>query len=111
MAKALLAAYGLALAVFWYGLITVMTSGPGVYPQPLMFLLWLGAVMLGGVAYVALLVICTIIQQRLFAAGLGRSRGWQVIVGGVIFNPALVGWWSPISVLLSVRRARLALTA
>jgi hypothetical protein len=74
-------------------------AGPESTAKNLPF--WVGAVV-----YIVLIVECAIVQSGLFTAGVGKHRGWQVIVGGAILNPCVLGWWIPVSVLLAVRRAR-----
>jgi len=96
--KWLLGAYLVLLVIAWH-LIINARSGPESTAKNLPF--WVGAAV-----YCALIVECTIVQQGLFAARVGKHRGWQVVVGGVILNPCVFGWWIPVSVLLAVRRAR-----
>ena len=94
--KWLFAVYAAGLALFWYQLVAVGHDQPIVTG-----LLWVG-----GLAYCVLIVECTIIQGKLFEAGLYKHRSWQVIVGALFLNPCFLGWWIPVSILLAVRRAR-----
>jgi hypothetical protein len=95
-AKVLFAIYGAALVSFWAGVVIVRHDTPLTTT-----FFWVG-----GLAYCALILECATIQSLLFAAGLYRYRGWQVIVGAMILNPCFLGWLIPISVLLAARRAR-----
>jgi hypothetical protein len=97
--KSLLGVYVILFVVAWYFVLTA-DSGRSAMLSNLPF--WIGAPV-----YVALIVECAIVQQRLFAARLGKHRGWQVVVGGMILNPCLLGWWIPMSVLIDVGRARI----
>jgi len=50
--------------------------------------------------------IAFFIQKRLKELGHVSSGAWQVIVGSLLLNPFALGWWIPISVLLSLSAAR-----
>ncbi len=96
--KVLLGAYAVMLPLIWY----MALNRKSLPSTTLMSIpIWTAAVV-----YCILVVECTIVQQGLFNARVGKHRGWQVVVGALILNPCFFGWWIPMSVLLAVGRAR-----
>ena len=56
------------------------------------------------VPYVVSLVHAYRVQKKLNEAGLYKPGAWQIIVGGLILNPWLLGFAIPVSVLSTVNR-------
>ena len=61
------------------------------------------------VPYVAALVFSYRVQDKLNKAGLYKPGAWQVVVGGLLLNPWLLGWAIPVSVLATAIRIRKSL--
>ncbi len=68
---------------------------------------------LGGILFVGSLVVYVIcmvyayrVQAALNSAGLYKPGAWQVIVAALILNPAILGFYVPLSVLLVTHRIR-----
>ena len=73
------------------------SSGPDLTPGLYVLLLCL-------VPYVPCTVYAYRVQKHLNAAGLYPHGAWQVIVGAILLNPFVFGFWIPASVLWSARR-------
>jgi hypothetical protein len=41
------------------------------------------------------------IQQTLYDSGLYKHGGWHVWIGALLLNPAALGWFIPVSVLIT----------
>src|SRR5262245_55554897 len=90
------------LALFWLSVLKVIALPEGVF-NPIMYAALAN--------YVALVWLCYKIQKTLHESGLLGSGAWQVVVGALILNPCALGWWIPVSVVLSASRMRKALEA
>ena len=91
--KRWLAAHLVLLLVLWVGLLRGVGEGVA----------WL-LVMLALVPYVGCIVYAYRIQRSLNRAGLYKPGAWLVIVGALLFNPIVVGWLIPVSVLRVAHR-------
>ena len=58
------------------------------------------------ISYILCLVFAYKVQKKLHEAGLIKHPPAHIILAGILFNPCLVGFWVPLSVLLAERKAR-----
>ena len=58
------------------------------------------------IPYIGCIVFAYRVQNGLNKAGLVKSGAWQVIVGAILFNPIVIGWAIPTSVLWAARKAK-----
>jgi apolipoprotein N-acyltransferase len=95
-----LGVYFVTLAMFWLAVAKVIELLGSVF-NPFAYLALAN--------YLLLVGLCYWIQKVLHDSGLGRHGVWQVVVGALLLNPCALGWWIPISVLLSAHKMRRAL--
>jgi hypothetical protein len=99
---ACLGIYAVTLALFWLNAIDTMVLPEGIF-NPIMYAALAN--------YFVLTWLCYKIQKTLHDSGLYGHGAWQVWVGALLLNPCALGWWIPVSVILSARRTRRALEA
>ena len=99
---ACLGIYVVTLALFWLTVFKVIALPEGVF-NPIMYAALAN--------YLGLVWLCYRIQKTLHDSGLYGSGAWQVVVGALLLNPCALGWWIPVSVVLSAVRTRKALEA
>jgi hypothetical protein len=96
--------------ICWFSCVAAIAVGEGMYENPD---LGGGLIVLGKLLAVAMLlayIVCIIlsykIQSALNESGLYKAGAWQIVVAGVILNPGCVGFYVPLSVILTARRIR-----
>jgi hypothetical protein len=57
------------------------------------------------IAYIFCLIFSYQVQKGMNDAGLSTHHPAHIIVAGLIFNPCIVGFWIPLSVMLAARKA------
>jgi hypothetical protein len=89
------------IALFFIGI--AIEKSIGAYA-----LMILGGILFVGsvVVYVICMVYAYQVQAALNSAGLYDPAAWQIIVAAVILNPAILGFYVPLRVLLVIRRIR-----
>jgi hypothetical protein len=97
-----LAAYFLTLILFWCSVLGVV-----IFPIGVLLFGFFGAIC----NYFFLTWTAYKIQSTLHEAGQEKNGGWQVWVGAFFLNPALLGWYIPVSVAISAGRVRRKMTA
>ena len=97
---ACLGIYVVTLGLFWLSVFKKIALPEGVF-NPIMYAALAN--------YFVLVWLCYKIQKTLHDSGLYGPGAWQVVVGALLLNPCGLGWWIPVSVVLSAARTRKAL--
>jgi hypothetical protein len=93
----------------WLGGIALFLIGIGIEKGLAAYALIIlgGSLFVGSlVVYVVCMVYAYRVQAALNSAGLYEHGAWQIIVAALILNPAVLGFYVPLSVLLVTRRIR-----
>jgi hypothetical protein len=85
----------------WLGGIAIMIAG---HSNDTALSIGLGVFFLSVAPYIVALVFAYRVQRALNIAGLYKSGAWQVVVGGLLLNPLVIGWVIPLSVVNSARK-------
>ena len=99
---ACLGIYFSTLTLFWLSVLKKVALPEGVF-NPIMYAALAN--------YFVLVWLCYKIQKTLHDSGLYGPGAWQVVVGALLLNPCALGWWIPVSVVVSAARTRRALEA
>jgi len=94
--------YLLALAAFWAGVLN------GAYETPQIWLASLAALLL---SYGFMSLNAYLVQARLNQLDLSKSGAWQVWVGAIFLNPAVIGGYVSLSVFFRARGIKRTLEA
>lgn len=94
--------YLLALAVFW----TIMLGALSVPAQ-----VWQASIAALLISYAFMSLNAYFVQARLNEKELSDSGAWQVFVGALIMNPAIVGGYVSLSVFVRARSIKRRLDA
>jgi len=94
--------YLLALTAFW------VVVFEGLYSSPRIWLASLAALIF---SYAFMSLSAFFVQSKLKKAELSESGAWQVLVGAVILNPAIIGGYVSLSVFFRARGIKKRLVA
>jgi hypothetical protein len=86
----------------WIGGAVVMIAGAGSSHEPI---LMAGIVLFVAslIPYVGALIYAYRVQNTLNRAGLYKHGAWQIVAGGLILNPLVLGFVIPVSVINTAR--------